>query len=233
MAQLGTPAGQEVAYVAIRFPGEQRRGTVPGQLGRQVLADQRRAQARDEPAEVVTFKVAEQGGRAGEPDSRAVDLGEARVEHALQGGHGLAVGVSWLMPQREQHVEIGYSGHGCAAGNAPVEIAAVQAIGAEAVQDGRLRRRYDSRECSRHEGEITFAPDEAIAVKPRRAHARMLAAPGTRPHQPRNWLSVVQNSTSKVRQAKAATETRRRLRGYPADQRPPSMAALRASPATM
>ena len=174
MAQLGTPAGQEIAYVAIRFPGEQRRGTVPGQLGRQVLADQRRAQARDEPAEVVTFKVAEQGGRASEPDSRAVDLGEARVEHALQGRHGLAVGVSWLMPQREQHVEIGYSGHGCAAGNAPVEIAAVQAIGAEAVQDGGLRGCYDRREFFRYEGEVALAPDEAIAVKPRRAHARTL-----------------------------------------------------------
>jgi hypothetical protein len=44
--------------------------------GCQLLADQRRAPARDKPAEVVTLKLAEDGGLADKPDPRATDLGK-------------------------------------------------------------------------------------------------------------------------------------------------------------
>jgi hypothetical protein len=74
LAELFAPAGEDVAYVAVRLAGKQRRGPVPGQPARQVVAGQWRAQARDEPAEIITLDVTEQRGRAGQPDPRPVDF---------------------------------------------------------------------------------------------------------------------------------------------------------------
>ena len=59
---------------------------------------------------------------------------------------GGPVSVVGLLLQGEDDVEVGHSGHGRAAGDAAVEIGAVQAARAEGGQDRRLRRRDDGRD---------------------------------------------------------------------------------------
>src|ERR1700722_21020003 len=93
----------------------------------QVLACQRRAQARDEPAEVIALEVAEQRRRAVQQDPRPADLRKPDAEVALHAAGGGPVGVSGLCGQREQYIEIGRAGHGGAPGNASVEVGTVQA----------------------------------------------------------------------------------------------------------
>ena len=172
LAEPVPPAGQDVAEVAVGLPGEQRGRPVAGQPGGQVLPGKRRAQARDEPAEVMPLDVTEQRRGAGKEDPRTVDLGEAGIEGGLKAAGGGPVGVGGLGAQGEQDVEVRHAGHGGAAGDAAVEVGAVQPGGAERGRDPLSRGRDDGREGARQAGEVALARDEAVVVEPFSLHHR-------------------------------------------------------------
>src|SRR5258706_3730131 len=177
-----TPALKSQAEVAVGLAGEERGGTVAGQLRGEVVAQQRSAQAGDEEAEVVAFEFAQQHAHAEQEDASAIDLGEGEVERGLDRIGVGPVDVGGLMAKGKQQVEVGYSGDRRAAQDAAVEIGTMQPPLIECRGNLRASGGDHRREHTWHPAQRALAPDQPVLVQPSLAH--WITLPCTRAAKP-------------------------------------------------